>query len=227
MPEQFRFKIDRLRPRYSKAEMIASLKEYAEMHGRTTFGKRDYDKWPKRLVKAETMRVRFGSWGNALRAAGFRAGKGYKLDPKEMVAAFKDCWREQQSVPSRKQLENYLARHNLPIRWNSYYIFFGGIGKLAQMIMKVEEGKIPEAMLYQKIKPQKKVDRTVSLKMRMSVLKRDGYRCVKCGVSPKINKSVTLEIDHIVPVSKGGASTLDNLQTLCFDCNQGKTDQDD
>jgi 5-methylcytosine-specific restriction endonuclease McrA len=39
--------------------------------------------------------------------------------------------------------------------------------------------------------------------------------------------SVTLHIDHIVPVSKGGASEMDNLQTLCFDCNEGKKNQDD
>lgn len=227
MPEQFRFNIDRVRSHHSKAEIVASLKEYGELHGQPTFGMREYDKWPKRLVSAETIRVQFGSWGNALRAAGFRAERGRKLDPKKMVAAFKDCWREQQSVPSGKQLEDYLARHNLPFRCKSYLNFFGGLGRLAQMIVKVEEGKITEAMLYQKIKPNRKVDRTVSLKMRMSVLKRDGYRCVKCGASPKTDKSVALEVDHIVPVSKGGTSVLDNLQTLCFNCNQGKTDQDD
>ncbi|MBR2352886.1 MAG: HNH endonuclease, partial [Clostridia bacterium] len=33
---------------------------------------------------------------------------------------------------------------------------------------------------------------------------------------------VKLEVDHIIPVSKGGKSTLDNLQTLCERCNRGK-----
>jgi len=156
MSEKFRFKIDRIRSPYSKAEIVASLKEYGELHGRPTFGMRDYNIWPKRLASAETIRVRFGSWGKALRAAGFRAERGRKLDPKEMVAAFKDCWEEQQSVPSRKQLESYLTRHNFPFRWKSYLNFFGGLGRLAQMIVMVEESKMPEAMLYKKLSPRKK-----------------------------------------------------------------------
>lgn len=59
----------------------------------------------------------------------------------------------------------------------------------------------------------------VSNRMRFSIYKRDGYKCRKCGIS---GKSVQLEIDHIIPVSKGGKSTYDNLQTLCHKCNLEK-----
>ena len=62
--------------------------------------------------------------------------------------------------------------------------------------------------------------RSVS-RFRHKVFSRDGYRCVECGAS---NKDVRLEVDHIVPVSKGGLDSLDNLQTLCFVCNRGKFD---
>jgi HNH endonuclease len=53
--------------------------------------------------------------------------------------------------------------------------------------------------------------------MRAAVLVRDGGRCRKC------RRAVKLEIDHIVPVSKGGKTAESNLQTLCRRCNRAKS----
>lgn len=61
----------------------------------------------------------------------------------------------------------------------------------------------------------------VSNKMRFSIYKRDGYRCRKCGVSQRYAQ---LEVDHIIPIAKGGKSTYNNLQTLCHRCNVEKGD---
>lgn len=52
------------------------------------------------------------------------------------------------------------------------------------------------------------------------VLRRDGFRCVKCGRGRE--DGVKLHVDHIKPVSRGGKSVMSNLQTLCEDCNCGK-----
>lgn len=63
-----------------------------------------------------------------------------------------------------------------------------------------------------------KVERgKVTNRMRFAIYKRDGNRCRKCG-----RRSNNLEIDHILPISKGGKSTMDNLQTLCSCCNAEK-----
>ncbi len=59
----------------------------------------------------------------------------------------------------------------------------------------------------------------VSNRMRFSIYKRDGYRCRMCGISDRF---ANLEVDHIIPISKGGKSTYDNLQTLCHRCNVQK-----
>lgn len=59
----------------------------------------------------------------------------------------------------------------------------------------------------------------VSLRMRFAIFERDNYTCKRCGRS---GHRADLEIDHIVPISKGGKSTYSNLQTLCHDCNYHK-----
>ena len=56
--------------------------------------------------------------------------------------------------------------------------------------------------------------------IRHEVFKRDNYTCVECGA--KKDDGATLHIDHKIPVSKGGTDEMDNLQTLCKDCNLNK-----
>ena len=68
--------------------------------------------------------------------------------------------------------------------------------------------------------------RSISDKLRYTVLKRDHFKCCACGASPAKDPSVELHIDHIVPVAKGGETSLDNLQTLCSKCNLGKGDSE-
>lgn len=59
---------------------------------------------------------------------------------------------------------------------------------------------------------KKKINGTI----RTLVYERDGYQCVNCGVRKD------LSLDHIHPESKGGATTTENLQTLCRSCNSKK-----
>lgn len=59
----------------------------------------------------------------------------------------------------------------------------------------------------------------VSAKLRFEVFKRDNFTCRYCGGK---TPSVVLEADHVIPKSKGGEDTLENLVTSCFACNRGK-----
>mgnify|MGYP001607193856 CR=1 FL=1 len=61
----------------------------------------------------------------------------------------------------------------------------------------------------------------VGQKLRFQILKRDGFSCVYCGAG---GGQITLEVDHIVPHSRGGLDTEDNLATSCRTCNGGKRD---
>ncbi|WP_373526460.1 HNH endonuclease [Nostoc sp.] len=56
------------------------------------------------------------------------------------------------------------------------------------------------------------------------VWQRDKYQCQSCG---KTTVEINLTIDHIIPLARGGQNDISNLQTLCFVCNQQKTDNID
>ena len=51
---------------------------------------------------------------------------------------------------------------------------------------------------------------------RFEILERDKFTCQYCG---KTADEVKLDIDHIIPLSKGGSNTNDNLITSCEKCN--------
>lgn len=54
---------------------------------------------------------------------------------------------------------------------------------------------------------------------RENIFKRDDYECVYCGDS----KRRDLTLDHVIPQSKGGGNTWDNLVTACRSCNNEKS----
>ena len=55
-------------------------------------------------------------------------------------------------------------------------------------------------------------------------MKRDNFKCCKCGRSPATDPSVVLHVDHKKAWANGGETVFDNLETLCQDCNLGKSD---
>lgn len=61
---------------------------------------------------------------------------------------------------------------------------------------------------------------TSDLRERIKV--RDNFTCKMCGASVTEEKNLLLEIDHILPISKGGMTTEENLQALCWRCNRTK-----
>ena len=97
---------------------------------------------------------------------------------------------------SSSEIQNYINQLNN--RRGSYYLN----RDIWLSISRVERGK-------------------VSNKMRFAIYKRDGYRCKRCG---RRDNGTNLEIDHIIPISKGGKSDYYNLQTLCRRCNKEKGD---
>ena len=65
----------------------------------------------------------------------------------------------------------------------------------------------------------------MTTKLREFIKERDNFTCCNCGNSIYKEPNLLLEIDHIIPVSKGGCTVEDNLQTLCWKCNRAKSDK--
>ena len=77
----------------------------------------------------------------------------------------------------------------------------------AHMLLKVEEGQAAQVRGRREAIPRE---------MRRAVFERDGGRCAQYG------SNFDLQYDHVLPVALGGATTIDNLQLLCGDCNREK-----
>jgi hypothetical protein len=59
----------------------------------------------------------------------------------------------------------------------------------------------------------------IASKLRFEVFKRDSFTCRYCG---RKTPQIVLEVDHVIPVAKGGGDEIENLVTSCYECNRGK-----
>ncbi len=79
-----------------------------------------------------------------------------------------------------------------------------------------QEVKALESIVSQNHKPKRT---PIPDAVKMIVYERDEGKCVRCG------STIRLHFDHIIPFSKGGADSEDNIQILCEVCNLQKSDK--
>jgi len=72
------------------------------------------------------------------------------------------------------------------------------------------------AELHRLLAPPKVARKAIPRALRQAIYDRDGHLCLHCGTTER------LSLDHIIPWSKGGPDTYENLQTLCRSCNSRK-----
>lgn len=73
--------------------------------------------------------------------------------------------------------------------------------------------KIPICEIHHKYIEFEK-DIYINADKRLTIFRRDNYKCVICDNSPAMDNNIELTIDHIYPLSLGGSSHINNLQTL-------------
>ncbi len=114
----------------------------------------------------------------------------------------------------------------LTVEYKFSYTSGGGMAQRSFTVPMTEETisdliKLLESKLTAKAfaKEQRNL---MTKKLRESIKSRDHFTCCLCGNSIKKEPNLLLEIDHIIPIAKGGCTTADNLQTLCWRCNRSK-----
>ena len=117
----------------------------------------------------------------------------------------------------------------LTVEYKFSYTSGGGMAQRSFTVPMTEENiveliKVLESKLTAKAfaKEQRAL---MTKKMREYIKKRDNFTCCNCGNSTYKEPNLLLEIDHIIPVAKGGCTEEDNLQTLCWKCNRAKSDK--
>ena len=133
---------------------------------------------------------------------------------------------------SRKRLEKELGFEQIDFstlyfpRYIFKYISSGGNASTQfEVVMDIEQLNRFVSYLSQIIKFKKSAAGQRALmtsSLRQQIMERDNYTCKHCGASTHQEPNLLLEIDHIIPISKGGLTTEENLQTLCWKCNRSK-----
>jgi len=171
---------------------------------------------------SSTIIARFGSWNAALQLAGLPLNEEKGVPIETLFDNLKLVWiakgrqpvyRDMSSPPSEYTASTYNARFG---GWRIALEEF--VAGLAEEELLISGSQIPSSG-NTAITP-----RQPSLTLRFLVLKRDSFRCVACGRSPATTAGLQLEVDHVQAWTNGGPTIAENLQTLCFDCNRGKSD---
>lgn len=232
----------------SDDDYFADLRRVATLIEKDTVPYEEYRQYGK--YSAEHIINRFKKWNLALEKAGL-SGTGFSKDKITELQCFEEIermWVMLGRQPTATDItKDKLSRYSL----DTYKRRFGGWRKaLEAFVFYVNddersinfnnnetvdtsslthtEENITEshnhAVTEVPVVQKHKTTRTITVRLRFMVLKRDNFKCCACGASPAKDPSIELHIDHIIPWSKGGETTIENLQTLCSKCNLGKSD---
>jgi hypothetical protein len=214
--------------RMSDDQVLQALRTLAGRLGKAELTIRDVQEHLP--FAAETLRRRWGTTGAAFKAAGLGiSGSGRRYTDGECFDNLLTVWTHHRRPP--QYLEMGLPPSN--VGGKAYVKRFGSWSKaLAAFVERVNAESEPQAepttqsqiALPDLSVPQRPRGdgREIPLGLRFRVLRRDRFKCVLCGDHPARNADCVLHVDHILPWSKGGRTSEDNLRALCATCNVGR-----
>jgi len=198
-------------------ELIADLAKISNDLGERRITFRDYQKMGK--FSSSTLTLRFGSWLGALEKAGLEKTIERNISNEALFKNIVAVWSKLGRQPKFRDLSAEVSAYSS----STYASRFGSWRKaLNKFVDWANDRNVPPEPAEQLDLKVRKTPRNVNWRLRAQVLMRDSAKCRLCGRTPA--HGAILHVDHIQPWSKGGETTIDNLQILCFVCNTGKGD---
>ncbi|MBQ9162350.1 MAG: HNH endonuclease [Clostridia bacterium] len=214
----------------TEADVIAELHRIADILGKDSITVVDFENHSK-MCSLHALHSRFGTWGEILKLAGMES-KNLKKTDEELYEEIERLWillgRQPTYTDMRKGISKYSPRtfENHFGSWRgaleSFVKYINNENDEPTVVKEVVTTTL-DVTTNKEVTQEHTTTRNINLRLRFLVMKRDNFKCCMCGASPAKDPSVELHIDHILPWSKGGETTIDNLQTLCLKCNLGKS----
>lgn len=159
---------------------------------------------------------RFGTWNDALHKVGLTISNK-QWSEEELFNNLQEVWIKKGKQPARRDMDD---KNFSKISSGAYLRHFDTWqNALNQFVKYINSEDSTEIEVHPKVDSYThKTKRDIPPGLRFKVLNRDCFRCCACGAT---SSTVELEIDHIIPYSKGGETVLENLQILCKRCNRG------
>ncbi len=215
----------------TREEVVQELKRVAALLGRTAIGRREFEQHS--LFKSGAVSTAFGSFAAALQAAELAPLLRRNRSDEECFENIVALWAHYGRAPRYGELN----RPPSQVSGKVYAGRWGGWRKaLGAFLERVNDDQAQPASSPVAVSdvsgpasPSRPIGpRDVPWRLRFRVFERDHFSCVACGDSPATSfGKCKLHADHIVPFSKGGATVLENLRTLCMRCNIGKGNMTD
>lgn len=172
---------------------------------------------------SKAIRNHFGTWNNLLDKLQIQKTKvDEHLSKEDIFCLIEKLWINLERQPNLREFES-MTHHTKKIIISNFGKWSTCLKEFVDWINNKNENNKPTL----KTNIKHKTPREPSKSLRYDVLKRDNFKCVICGKSPSTTPNIELHIDHIIPYSLGGETTIDNLQTLCSECNLGKSNKKD
>jgi len=205
----------------SKQDLIDDCNRITKELNKANITQREYQDYGNYSVK--TIYNKFGSWSSFISEVGMEltTNIGSTISDSKLFENLESVWAKLGRQPKYTEMVSPLSQYHA----STYERRFGSWIKALKRFADYMEAEPSVSPIVQKQDDIYKhtTPRNINLRLRFKVLKRDSFKCVKCGNNPASNPEVKLQVDHIKPYSKGGETIIDNLQTLCEDCNQGKS----